>query len=119
MPRPSPKTAGRHLREFFEDARGQFNAFTLIALVAGITLATAPGVCRLRDWPPLNRDEIAALSLVYCISALGDYLLGIYLNKMPSTLVQQNQGDGGLAVGEGATAGPMEGETPPGTKPQP
>ncbi|TVT43129.1 hypothetical protein FNT36_03280 [Hymenobacter setariae] len=106
------KGASRHLREFFEDARGHFNAFTLIALTAGITLATAPLVCRIMTWPTLNRDEISALSLVYCISALGDYLLGIFLNKMPSTLVQQNQGDGGMAIGEGATAGPV-GELPP------
>jgi hypothetical protein len=100
------KEARHHLREFFQDARGNFNAFTLIALTAGITLATAPLVCRLMSWATLNRDEISALSLVYCISALGDYLLGIFLHKMPSTLVQQNQGDGGLAVGEGASAGP-------------
>lgn len=100
------KEARHHLREFFQDARGNFNAFTLIALTAGITLATAPLVCRLMSWAALNRDEIGALSLLYCISALGDYLLSIFLHKLPSTLVQQNQGDGGMAIGEGATAGP-------------
>jgi hypothetical protein len=78
---------GKHhsrLREFLEDAHGNFNAFTVTALLAGITLATSPAVCRYLEWPVLTRDEISALSLVYCISALGDYLLGIYLKKLPS-----------------------------------
>jgi hypothetical protein len=98
------KKAHHSLREFLQDARGNFNAFTLIALVAGVTLATAPGICRMKGWPPLNRDEIGALSLVYCISALGDYLLAIFLNKMPSTLIQTDGGAASLTTDGDANA---------------
>jgi hypothetical protein len=94
----------RHLREFFEDARGHFNAFTLIALTSGVTLASAPLVCRMMGWDKLTRDEIGALSLLYCISALGDYLLGIFLNKMPSTLIQTDGGPASLTTDGDATA---------------
>lgn len=83
------------LREFFEDARGVFSAFTVISLGAGLTIVTAPLVCRLLGWPTLTRDEQGCLTLIYCISALSDALLGIYLNKAPDTVALNQQfGDG-------------------------
>lgn len=93
-----------HLSEFLQDARGMFNVFTLISLWAGVTLVTAPLVCRLRGWAALTHEEISALVLVYCISALGDYLLSIFLNKLPSSLTLNTEGgDAGVALGSEAT----------------
>ena len=94
-----------HISDFFRDARGVFNAFTLVALWAGLTLVTAPLVCRFVGWKELNRVEVSALTLLYCIAALGDTLLGVYLNKMPSTLnLDTHGGDATLAAGTGAVA---------------
>jgi hypothetical protein len=94
-----------HLSDFFRDARGVLNAFTLTALLAGFTLVTAPLVSRLMSWQPLGRDEMYTLSLLYCIAALGDAALGIFLNKMPGTLIQNTDGgDASLAAGPDATA---------------
>jgi hypothetical protein len=76
-------------REFFQDARGALSAFTVISLLAGFTLVSAPLVCRLFLWPQLSREETGSLTLLYLISALGDALLGIYLNKMPDTVALQ------------------------------
>lgn len=67
--------------DFFRDSRGILSAFTVISLLAGITLVTAPMVCRLVGWPALSRDEVGSLTLLYCISALSDALLGVYLSK--------------------------------------
>lgn len=83
----------RDWTDFFRDSRDIFSAFTVISLLAGFTLVTAPLVCRLMAWPLLTREETGALVLVYCISALSDALLGIYLNKLPSTLNIANGGD--------------------------
>ena len=94
-----------HISEFFKDARGSFNAFTLVALWAGLTLVTAPLITRYVGWKELNRVEVSALTLLYCIAALGDTLLGVYLNKMPNTLnLDTNGGDATLAAGTGAVA---------------
>lgn len=91
--------------EFFEGANGAFNAFTLISLLAGFTLVSAPLVCRLLDWAPLSRDEIGSLTLLYCISALGDTLLGVFLNKLPGTInLDTGGGPANLAAGAGAAA---------------
>ena len=43
-----------HFSDFFKDQRGIFNAFTLVALWAGLTLVSAPMVCRLMSWKELN-----------------------------------------------------------------
>ena len=94
-----------HISDFFKDARGVFNAFTLVALWAGLTLVTAPMVCRILGWKELSREEVSALTLLYCIAALGDALLGVYLNKMPATLnLDTGGGDATLAAGAGAVA---------------
>ena len=113
MTRP-PAAAPSRLSDFFKDARGVFNAFTTVALWAGLTLVTGPMVCRLVGWKELNRDEIAALTLLYCIAALGDTLLGVYLNKLPGTVnLDTGGGDATLAAGTGATAETIAPASPP------
>ena len=102
-----------HFSDFFKDQRGVFNAFTLVALWAGLTLVSAPMVCRLMSWKELNRDEVSALTLLYCIAALGDTLLGVYLNKMPSTVnLDTGGGDATMAAGTGAVAESIAPTTP-------
>ena len=71
-------------RDFFKDAQNRFNIFTLIAMLAGITLVTSPLVCRLAGWDVMTYNELTTLTLIYCISALSDYLLAIYINKIPN-----------------------------------
>lgn len=91
-----------HVADFLKDARGVFNAFTLTALLAGFTLVTAPLVCRLLGWATLTHDETGYLSLLYCIAALGDAALGIFLNKLPSTVsVDTGGGDASLSAAAG------------------
>ena len=91
--------------EFFKDARGALSAFTLISLFAGLTIVSAPLVCRVLGWAPLNRDEMGCLTLLYVISALGDALLGIFLNKLPGTInLDTGGGNAQLTGGSGATA---------------
>jgi hypothetical protein len=81
--------------DFFRDARDMFSAFTVISLLAGFTLVSAPMACRVLNWPMLTRDEITSLTLLYCISALSDALLGVYLNKAPDAVaVNQQFGEG-------------------------
>ena len=102
-----------YFSDFFKDQRGIFNAFTLVALWAGLTLVSAPMVCRLMSWKELNRDEVSALTLLYCIAALGDTLLGVYLNKMPSTVnLDTGGGDATMAAGTGAVAESIAPTTP-------
>ena len=92
-------------QEFFQDQRGNFNVFTCIALAAIIELLALIPLARAMDWAPLSDREIWALLLVYSIAALGDYLLGIFLNKMPATLnLDTGGGDASLAAGPGAEA---------------
>lgn len=113
----SPTSAPSRLSDFFKDARGVFNAFTLVALWAGLTLVTSPMVCRMVGWKELSRDETGALTLLYCIAALGDTLLGVYLNKLPGTVnLDTGGGDATVAAGTGATAettAPASPPTPP------
>lgn len=68
-------------------------------------MVSSPLVIRIMGWPPLSRDEIGALTLVYCISALSDALLGIYLNKAPDSVALNQQ------FGEGAK-NTQQGEAP-------
>jgi len=92
-----PENAVLRLREFFQDARGVFSAFTVISLLAGLTLVLAPLVCRLLSWAVLSRDEMSALTLIYVAAAFGDTLLGIYLNKAPERVaVNQQFGEGSV-----------------------
>jgi hypothetical protein len=105
-----------HLREFLQDARGIFNAFTLTALQAGFTLVTAPLVVRLAGWHPLTHDETGALVMLYCLAALGDAALGIFLHKLPSTLIQDT-GGGDASLAAGAEASITLSGTPAGPAP--
>ncbi len=103
-----------HLSDFFRDARGVLNAFTLTALLAGFTLVTAPLVSRLMGWQPLGRDEMYTLSLLYCIAALGDAALGIFLNKLPSTVnLDTGGGDASLNTATGTATATTDTSPPP------
>jgi hypothetical protein len=103
-----------HFREFFQDAHGAFNAFTLIALLAGVTLVTAPGICRLLNWPVLGRDEMYCLTFLYVIAALGDAALGIFLNKLPSTVnLDTGGGDASLNTATGTATATTDTSPPP------
>ncbi|NVO30284.1 hypothetical protein [Hymenobacter lapidiphilus] len=82
----SRNTPAANWTDFFRDARNVLSAFTVISLLAGITLITAPLVCRVLGWAQLSQEEASTLTLLYCISALSDALLGIYLNKAPDAV---------------------------------
>lgn len=100
-------------REFFQDQRGNLNIFTCIALAAIIELLVMIPLGRVYQWAVLSDKEIYALLLVYLIAAVGDYLLGIFINKMPATLnLDTGGGDASLAAGNGAEAN-TDTSTPP------
>ena len=92
-------------KDFFRDQRGNFNIFTCIALAAAVEMLAMIPLGRYKGWAVLSDKELYMLALLYLIAAVGYYLLGIYLNKMPATLnLDTGGGDATLAAGAGAVA---------------
>lgn len=73
-------------KDFFKDSRGNFTVYSVVSLLAGLTIVTAPLITRIFKWQLLTRDETVSLVFIYCIVALSDSLLAIFINKMPSML---------------------------------
>lgn len=92
-------------KDFFRDQRGNFNIFTCIALAAAFEMLLMIPLGRYAGWPALGDKELYMMVLLYLIAAVGDYLLGIFLNKMPGVVnLDTGGGDANLAAGTNATA---------------
>ena len=103
-----------HWKDFFKDARGEFNIFTCIALASALEMLVLVPLGRYKGWAVLGREELYMLVLLYLIAAVGDYLLGIFLNKMPTVVnLDTGGGDATLAAGTGAVAESAETTTIP------
>lgn len=100
-------------KDFFKSARGDFNIFTCIALASALEMLVLIPLGRYARWAPLSDKELYMLVLLYLIAAVGDYLLGIFMDKLPGVVnLNTNGGDATLAAGTGAVA---ETITPPTT----
>ena len=92
-------------KDFFRDQKGNFNIFTCTANLAAIELMVLIPLGRVKGWAVLTDKELYMLMLLYLIAAVGDYLLGIFLNKMPAVVnLDTGGGDATLAAGTGAVA---------------
>ncbi|QNE39001.1 hypothetical protein F1C16_05245 [Hymenobacter sp. NBH84] len=75
-----------NLSEFFKDAQGRFNVYSVISLLSGFTLVSSPLVIRLFKWPLLIDNEFYSLTFIYCIAVLSEHLLVAVINKMPGPI---------------------------------
>ena len=103
-----------HWKDFFRDQRGGFNIFTCIALAAAVELLVMIPLGRSKGWAVLNEKELYMLALLYLIAAVGDYLLGIFLNKLPGTVnLDTGGGDASLSAATGEATATATTDTPP------
>ncbi|GAA4391993.1 hypothetical protein [Hymenobacter koreensis] len=85
---------------FFKDARGVFNIFTVIALLAGLTVVGLPWIIVLRGYPNPERIDTLAYANFFLVLAasVGDVLLSSIMEhgfwkarKAPDLLIDSDK----------------------------
>ncbi|UYZ60134.1 hypothetical protein [Hymenobacter latericus] len=71
------------VNQFFKDARGVFNIFTVIALLAGLTVVGLPWCIVLQGYPNPERIDTLAYANFFLVLAasVGDTLLSLIMER--------------------------------------